>query len=220
MTSAIFTEMAQRKREVAKTKRVIDLGIGSPDKPPAPHLIEALAQAVAKPDAYGYPGSEGTPEFRREVAEWYRYRFGVSLDPESEVHALMGSQDDLAHLALAWADPGEVVLVPDPGYPIYAGSVYLSGAELYPMPLCKENNFLPDLASIPEEVCKRAKLMILNYPSNPVSAVAPLSFFEEVVAFARQHDIIVLSDLAYSEMAFDGYRPPSFMQVPGAKEVG
>lgn len=132
----------------------------------------------------------------------------------------MGSQDCLAHISLAWADPGDVVLVPDPGCPIYAGSVYLAGAELYPMPLRAENQFLPDLSAIPEEVCRRAKLMILNYPSNPVSAVAPLSFFAEVVRFAKRHDIIVVHDLAYSEMAFDGYRPPSFLQVPGAKEVG
>jgi LL-diaminopimelate aminotransferase len=220
LSSAIFTEMAQRKREVARYKDVIDLGIGSPDKPPAPHLIEALAEAVKRPDVYGYPGSEGSIAFREEVAAWYRHRFGVVLDPEREVHSLMGSQDGLAHFALAWADPGDIVLVPDPGYPIYAGSVYLAGAELYPMPLRMENQFLPDLSAIPEEICRRAKFMILNYPSNPVSAVAPLSFFAEVVRFAKQHDIIVVHDLAYSEMAFDGYRPPSFLQVEGAMEVG
>lgn len=220
LTSAIFTEMAQRKREVARTREVIDLGIGSPDKPPAPHLIEALAQAVQRPDVYGYPSTEGSSSFREEVAAWYQYRFGVKLDPEREVHALMGSQDGLAHFALAWVDPGDIVLVPDPGYPIYAGSVHLAGAELYPMPLRAENNFLPDLASIPEEICRRAKFMILNYPGNPVSAVATLSFFAEVVSFAKRHEIIVVHDLAYSEMAFDGYRPPSFLQAEGAKEVG
>ncbi|NGQ95252.1 aminotransferase class I/II-fold pyridoxal phosphate-dependent enzyme [Brevibacillus sp. SYP-B805] len=220
LTSAIFTEMAQRKREVARKRDVIDLGIGSPDKPPAPHLMEALAQAVNRPDVYGYPGSEGSSAFREEVAAWYRHRFGVALDPEREVHALMGSQDGLAHFALAWADPGDVVLVPDPGYPIYAGSVYLAGAELYPMPLVAENRFLPDLSAIPEEICRRAKFMVLNYPNNPVSAVAPLSFFDEVVRFAKRHGIIVAHDLAYSEMAFDGYRPPSFLQAEGAMEVG
>lgn len=220
LSSAIFTEMSQRKKEVERTKQVIDLGIGSPDKPPAPHLIEALVQAVQQPTAYGYPGSEGSLAFREEVARWYQYRFGVSLDPESEVHSLMGSQDGLAHFATAWADPGDVVLVPDPGYPIYAGSVYLSGAELYPMPLRAERQFLPDLTAIPPEIAHRAKFMILNYPNNPVSAVAPLSFFADVVRFAKQYDIIVVHDLAYSEMAFDGYRPPSFLQVDGAKEVG
>ncbi len=219
LTSAIFTEMAQRKQQVAQRQTVIDLGIGSPDKPPAPHLIEALVEAVKRPDVYGYPGSEGSPRFREQVARWYQHRFGVTLDPDGEVHALMGSQDGLAHLAMSWADPGDVVLVPDPGYPIYAGSVYLSGAELYPMPLRAENGFLPDLSAIPAEICRRAKLMILNYPNNPVSAVAPLSFFEEAVRFAKRHDIVVVHDLAYSEMAFDGYRPPSFLQVPGAKDV-
>ncbi len=220
LSSAIFTEMAQRKQAAAKNRTVIDLGIGSPDQPPAPHLVEALVRAVQQPDAYGYPGSEGSRRFREEVARWYQYRFNVTLDPEAEVHSLMGSQDGLAHFALAWTDPGDVVLVPDPGYPIYAGSVHLAGAELYPMPLRAENGFLPDLTAIPEDIARRAKFMILNYPNNPVSAVAPLSFFEEVVRFAREHDIMVVHDLAYSEMAFDGYRPPSFLEVPGAKEVG
>lgn len=219
LTSAIFTEMAERKRVVAKRMEVIDLGIGSPDKPPAPHLIQALAEAVQNPANYGYPGSAGSLSFRREVAEWYQYRFNVQLNPDSEVHALMGSQDGLAHLVLAWADPGDIVLVPDPGYPIYAGSVVLAGAELYPMPLRADNNFLPDLTAIPADLRKRAKLMILNYPNNPVSAVAPLSFFEKAVRFAKEHGIIIAHDLAYSEMAFDGYRPPSILEVPGAKEV-
>ncbi|MFY0543971.1 aminotransferase class I/II-fold pyridoxal phosphate-dependent enzyme [Brevibacillus sp. H7] len=220
LSSAIFTEMAQRKQAVAKTRQVIDLGIGSPDQPPAPHLVEALVRAVQRPDAYGYPGSEGSRTFREEVARWYQYRFGVALDPESEVHSLMGSQDGLAHFALAWADPGDAVLVPDPGYPIYAGSVHLAGAELYPMPLRAENGYLPDLGAIPDEIARRAKFMILNYPNNPISAVATLSFFEEVVRFAKTYDMIVVHDLAYSEMAFDGYRPPSFLQAAGAKEVG
>jgi len=220
LTSAIFTEMAQRKRAVAEKRDVIDLGIGSPDQPPAPHLIAALTEAVQRSDVYGYPGSEGSSAFRQEVAAWYHYRFGVELDPEQEVHALMGSQDGLAHFGLAWVDPGDIVLVPDPGYPIYAGSVHLAGAELYPLPLRADRGFLPDLASVPEEICQRAKFMILNFPSNPVSAVAPLSFFEEVVSFAKRHDIIVVHDLAYSEMAFDGYRPPSFLQAEGAMDVG
>ncbi|MGD8190867.1 aminotransferase class I/II-fold pyridoxal phosphate-dependent enzyme [Brevibacillus ginsengisoli] len=220
LSSAIFTEMAGRKQEIAKKMSVIDLGIGSPDKPPAEYLREALANAVLRPDSYGYPGSEGSARFREQVAKWYQFRFGVELDPKTEVHSLMGSQDGLAHMALAWADPGDVVLVPDPGYPIYAGSVHLAGAELYPMPLRAENDYLPDLEAIPQEIRQRAKLMILNYPNNPISGVATLSFFERVVSFAKQHDIIVVHDLAYSEMAFDGYRPPSFLEAAGAKDVG
>lgn len=220
LSSAIFSELARRKRSAAQRRPVIDLSIGSPDQPPAPELVDVLIEAVRQPGAFGYPMTDGTDEFRAEVARWYRYRFGVALDPDREVHSLMGSQDGLAHFALAWADPGDVVLVPDPGYPIYAGSVRLAGADLYPMPLRAENGFLPDLAKIPEEVARRARFMILNYPNNPVSAVAPLSFFEQVVFFAKRHDIIVVHDLAYSEMAFDGYRPPSFLQAPGAKDVG
>lgn len=220
LSSAIFSELARRKRSAAQRRPVIDLSIGSPDQPPAPELVDVLVEAVRQPGAFGYPMTDGTDEFRAEVARWYRYRFGVALDPDREVHSLMGSQDGLAHFALAWADPGDVVLVPDPGYPIYAGSVRLAGADLYPMPLRAENGFLPDLAKIPEEVARRARFMILNYPNNPVSAVAPLSFFEQVVSFAKRHDIIVVHDLAYSEMAFDGYRPPSFLQAPGAKDVG
>lgn len=220
LSAAIFSEMAARKREVAQTRRVFDLSIGSPDQQPEPILLEALAAAIEKPGAFGYALSEGTAAFRAEVAQWYRYRFGVELNPDGEIHSLMGSQDGLAHFALAWTDPGDLVLVPDPGYPIYAGSVHLAGATPYFMPLKAERGFLPDLAAVPEEVARQAKFMILNFPNNPVSAVATVAFFEEVVEFARQHDIIVVHDLAYSEMAFDGYKPPSFLQAPGAKEVG
>jgi len=220
LSSAIFSQMAERKRAVARTRKVYDLSIGSPDQPPVPELLDELEQAIRQPGAFGYALSEGTAEFREEVARWYAYRFGVELDAATEVHSLMGSQDGLAHFALAWTDPGDLVLVPDPGYPIYAGGVRLAGAEPYPLPLLAENGFLPDLQAIPEEVARRARFMILNYPNNPVSAIAPLSFFEEVVDFAKRHKIIVVHDLAYSELAFDGYKPPSFLQVPGAKEVG
>lgn len=220
LSAAIFSEMAARKREVAKSKAVYDLSIGSPDHPPDQHLLETLVEAVREPGAFGYALSEGTAAFRAEVARWYQFRFGVELAPEGEIHSLMGSQDGLAHFALAWTDPGDLVLVPDPGYPIYAGSVHLAGAVPYTMPLRAENGFLPDLEAIPEDVANRTRFMILNYPNNPVSAVATISFFEKVVAFARRHDIIVVHDLAYSEMAFDGYKPPSFLQAPGAKEVG
>lgn len=220
LSAAIFSQMAERKRAVAKTRSVYDLSIGSPDQPPEPELLDVLVQAVREPGAFGYALSEGTAEFRAEVARWYAFRFGVELDAETEIHSLMGSQDGLAHFALAWTDPGDLVLVPDPGYPIYAGGVRLAGAVPYPLPLLAENGFLPDLSAIPAEVADRARYMILNYPNNPVSAVATLSFFEEVVAFAKRHDIMVVHDLAYSEMAFDGYKPPSFLQAPGAKEVG
>lgn len=220
LSAAIFSEMAERKREAAKRRAVYDLSIGSPDQQPDDHLLQTLSEAIRQPGAFGYALSEGTAAFREEVARWYQFRFGVELAPDKEVHSLMGSQDGLAHFALAWTNPGDLVLVPDPGYPIYAGSVHLAGAIPYAMPLRQENGFLPDLTAIPEDVAERAAFMILNYPNNPVSAVATLDFFEEVVAFAKRHDIIVVHDLAYSEMAFDGYKPPSFLQAAGAKDVG
>jgi LL-diaminopimelate aminotransferase len=219
LDSAIFTEMNSRKREVeARGTKVIDLGIGSPDLPPSPEIRKALEAAVGNPKLYGYPTSEGTLAFRQEVAAWYQYRFGVELDAEKEVLTLMGSQDGLAHLATALIDPGDVVLVPDPGYPIYAASIVLAGGDLMPMPLREENEFLPDLEAIPVAIAERAKIMILNYPSNPVSAVADLAFFEKAAAFARKYEILVVHDFAYSEMTFDGYEPPSFLEVAGAKE--
>lgn len=222
LTSAIFTRMNQLKREVEEKGewKVIDLGIGSPDHPPAPFIMETLTREAQKDDAYRYPTSEGSLRFREEVSRWYAYRFGVELDPEKEVLSLMGSQDGLAHLALAWIDPGDVVLVPDPGYPIYFASVHLAGGEIYPMPLTEDRGFLPDFQAIPEEIRKRAKLMVLNYPNNPISATADVPFFQEVVDFARENGILVAHDLAYSELAFDGYRPPSFLEVPGAIEIG
>ncbi|MED1799617.1 aminotransferase class I/II-fold pyridoxal phosphate-dependent enzyme [Brevibacillus porteri] len=220
LTADIFSEMEARKREAAKTRTVYDLSIGSPDQQPDENLLQTLIHAIQQPTAFRYPLSDGTAAFREEVARWYQCRFGVELAPDGEVHSLMGSQDGLAHFALAWTDPGDIVLVPDPGYPIYEGSVHLAGAVPYRMPLRAENGFLPKLTDIPEEIAARATFMILNYPNNPVSAVATLAFFEEVVAFAKRFDIIVVHDLAYSEMVFDGYQAPSFLQVSGAKDVG
>ncbi|ALS23491.1 aminotransferase class I/II-fold pyridoxal phosphate-dependent enzyme [Paenibacillus naphthalenovorans] len=218
--SAIFSEVAQWKKEVAaRGVDVIDLGIGSPDRPPSARVMQALADAVADPKLYGYPTSEGSPEFRRKVAQWYKHRFNVTLDPESEIVTLMGSQDGLAHLAMAVTDPGDTVLVPDPGYPIYGASLVLAGVQPCFMPLREKNGFLPKLEDIPEETAKKAKFMLLNYPSNPLSAVATLPFFERLVDYAKKHDLLIVQDLAYSEMAFDGFRPPSILEVEGAKDV-
>jgi LL-diaminopimelate aminotransferase len=220
-SSAVFFELnSVRQKLQAQGIEIIDLGIGSPDLPPPDHVREALIQAAGNPAAYGYPTSEGTFAFRQAVADWYDRRFGVSLDPQTEVHALMGSQDGLAHLALALIDPGDYVLVPDPGYPIYAVSIHLAGGKLYPMPLRAENGFLPDFDAIPRDVAAKAKLMILNYPNNPVTATADAAFYELAVAFAKRHEILIAHDAAYSELSFDGYRPISFLEVPGAKEIG
>lgn len=215
-----FSEVAQWKREViARGIDVIDLGIGSPDRGPSERVRRALSEAAADPTLYGYPGTEGTLAFRQTVAAWYDYRFGVKLDPETEVVALMGSQDGLSHLALAVTDPGDVAIVPDPGYPIYAASLVIAGVTPYLVPLCAEHDFLPQLDRIPADVLKQAKFILLNYPSNPLSAVATLPFFERLVDFARQHDLLIVHDIAYSEMAFDGFRPPSVLEVEGAKDV-
>ncbi|WP_018131228.1 LL-diaminopimelate aminotransferase [Effusibacillus pohliae] len=218
--SAVFFELNDLKQQLrAEGKEIIDLGIGSPDLPPPPHVIQTLAEAVADPGGYGYPTSEGSLFFREAVATWYKNRFSVPVDPLRECMALMGSQDGLSHLALALVDPGDYVLVPDPGYPIYEVSIHLANGIPYRLPLTEENQFLPDFSAIPKEVAGKAKLMILNYPNNPVTAVADRAFYEKAVAFAKQHQIAIVSDIAYSELAFDGYRPMSILEIEGAKDV-
>jgi LL-diaminopimelate aminotransferase len=220
LTTGIFTELAHRK-QVARSQglNVIDLSVGSPDLPPHPSVMDALRENAADGRQYGYTLT-GIPRFKRAAAEFYQRRYGVELDPSSEVLQVMGSQDGLAHLAMALINEGELVLVPDPGYPIYEVGVMIAGGALYAMPLEEENGFLPDLDQIPAEVAAKAKMMIVNYPGNPVTALADMAFFERLVAFAKKHEIMVVHDFAYSELVFDGRRPPSFLSVPGAKDVG
>ena len=219
--SAIFTEVDNmRKQEAASGKDVITLSIGSPDMAPAPHIIAALQEGVSSSANYGYPLSKGSPAFSQAVADWYKQKFNVELDPNREVHSLMGSQDGLAHISLCLINPGDVVLVPDPGYPIFSAGPLAAGAELYRMPLTAANQYLPDLASIDPSVLNRTKMMILNYPNNPLAATAPREFFADVLTFAQKYNIMVIHDFAYSELCFDGYRPDSFLSLPGAKEVG
>ena len=217
----LFAEIDQKKREVrARGVDVIDLGIGDPDLPTPPHIIRALQQAAEKPEHHRYPSYEGTPAFRHAVADWYARRFGVTLDPDTEVLTLIGSKEGTAHMPLAFVNPGDVVLVPDPGYPVYAAGTWFAGGECHFMPLRRPNGFLPDLGAIPPDVARRAKLMYLNYPNNPTAAVASPAFFEKVVEFARRYDVIVCHDAMYSELRFDDYVPPSFLSTPGAREVG
>jgi LL-diaminopimelate aminotransferase len=219
LSSAIFSQVdGLRKQAVVAGKDVISLSIGSPDLAPAPHIIAALKDAIVDPANYGYTLSKGVPDFLCSVANWYK-KFDVDLDPETEVHSLLGSQDGLAHIALCLVNPGDVVLVPDPGYPIFSAGPLVAGAELRLMPLTAENNFLPDLDAIDEATLRRTKLMILNYPNNPLAATAPREFFAKVVEFAKRYQIIVCHDFAYSELVFDGYRPDSFLSIPGAKDV-
>lgn len=218
--SSIFQDVAAWKAEAAASGAdVIDLGIGSPDRGPAPEIRRVLSEAVLREDSYAYPSSEGGLAFRRKAAEWMDFRFGVQVDPETEVLSLMGSQDGLSHLALAVCNLGDVAIVPDPGYPIYSGALAVAGVEKWPLPLKAENGFLPDLDAIPAEVLERASFILLNFPGNPVSVKADLAFFERLITLARRWDLLVVHDLAYSEMGFDGYRPVSILQVPGASET-
>lgn len=221
LTSAIFTQIDDMlKAEVAAGKDVITLSIGSPDMPPAPHIVNALKSSADCYLNYGYTLSKGVPELLDAISNWYQTKFGVELDPATEIHSLIGSQDGLAHISLCLINPGDVVLVPDPGYPIFSAGPLIAGAELYRMPLTPANGYLPDLAAIDETVLKKAKIMILNYPNNPLAATAPRSFLEQVVAFAKKYNILVCYDFAYSDLVFDGYRPDSFLSIPGAKEIG
>lgn len=218
---AIFSQVDElRKQEIAKGKDVITLSIGSPDLPPAQDVVNAICEAAASVQNYGYTFTKGIDAFTESIADWYKRKFGVLLDPKTEVHSLIGSQEGLSHISLCLVNPGDVVLIPDPGYPIYSAGPLMADASLYYMPLKAENEYLPDLAAIPEEIFRRAKLMILNYPNNPLAAVAPRSFFEEVVRYAKRYEFVVCHDFAYSELAFDGYVPESFLAVAGAKEVG
>jgi len=219
--TSVFSEMDDLKRGLEKAgKHLVNLSIGSPDRAPAIEIRKVLSQAVLDDSQYGYTLTRGTADFRKACAEWYLERFGVTLNSETEVLPLMGSQDGLAHIFLTYIDPGDLALIPDPGYPIYTAGLMLAGGEKVAMPLLEENSFLPDLRQINPDLARKAKLMFLNYPNNPTAAVAPLSFFEDVVAFAKENDILICHDAAYSELAFEGYRPVSFLQAQGAKEVG
>lgn len=215
--SSIFAEVAAWKREAASGGTdIIDLGIGSPDQPPSLKVRQALGEAALREDMYAYPATSSGMPFKEAAAAWMAHRFRVQVDPGAEIVTLMGSQDGLAHLAMAVCDPGDTAFVPDPGYPIYAASLALAGVEPVFLPLREENGYLPDLDSIADERWDAAKFILLNYPNNPLSAVADLSFFERLIAKARRHDVLVVHDLAYSEMGFDGLEPPSILQVPGA----
>jgi len=217
----LFKAIDEKKAEVrARGVDIIDLGVGDPDIPTPPHIVEELKRAAEDPANHKYPSYSGMMEYRETVAEWYKNRFGVALDPHKEVVSLIGSKEGIAHFPLAFVNPGEVVLVPSPAYPVYGISTLFAGGEPYVMALREENDFLPDLESIPPEVLGKAKVMFINYPNNPTSATVEKEFFERVVDFAKKNEVIVCHDAAYTEMAFDGYRPPSFLEVEGAKDVG
>ncbi len=217
----LFASIDKMKQEaVSKGVDVIDLSIGDPDMPTPPHIVEAMKKAVGKPQHHRYPSYEGMLSYREAVADWYKVRFGVSLDPADEVLSLIGSKEGIGHIPLAFVNPGDVVLVPSPGYPVYPVSTLFAGGEPYLMPLREENNFLPDFRMIPEEILKKTKLMFLNYPNNPTSAIASRAFYEEAIALAKKYNIIICHDAAYSEVYFDNKKPLSFLEIEGSREIG
>jgi LL-diaminopimelate aminotransferase len=217
----LFAEIDKKKEEAIKRGvDIINLGMGDSDQPTPHNIIEKLRESVKDPKTHDYPPYQGTAEFRQVVALWYKNRFRVDLDPDNEVMALIGSKEGIAHIFLAFIDPGDFSLIPNPAYPVYKTGTLFANGFPYIMPLLEENNFLPDLEKIDEEIAKRAKLMFINYPNNPTAAIADNNFFEKVVKFAKKYDILVCHDFAYSEMTFDGYKAKSFLEIDGAKEVG
>ena len=209
-----------KQAAIARGVDIINLGIGDPDLPTPGPIVESLARAAKDPKHHQYPSYEGMLSFRKAVADWYHRRFGVTLDPADEVLTLIGSKEGIGHIHLAFVDPGDIVLVPSPGYPVYPVGTSFCGGVSHIMPLTKANGFLPDLEAIPKDVARKAKLMWLNSPNNPTSVVMTKAYFKRVVEFAREHHVIVCHDAAYSEIYYDGNRPASFMEVDGAKDVG
>ncbi|MFH1037751.1 MAG: LL-diaminopimelate aminotransferase [PVC group bacterium] len=217
----LFAEIDRVKRALrARGKELIDLGVGDPDRPTPPHIVKALGRAARDPATHTYSLDFGMAELREAIAGWYWRRFDVELDPATEILPLLGSKEGIAHIPLAFVNPGETVLVPDPGYPVYASGTIFAGGVPVAMPLRKENGFLADLDAVEKTVAEKARMMFLNYPNNPTAAVCGLDYLAAAAEFAGRHGIILCHDAAYTELAYDGYCPPSFLQVPSAKEVG
>lgn len=217
----LFATIEKMKQDaLRKGVDLIDLSIGDPDIPTPKHIVQRMKKAVENPEHHRYPSYAGMLSFRQAVADWYKTRFNVKLDPGTEVLSLIGSKEGIGHMPLAFINPGDVVLVPSPGYPVYPVATLFAGGKSRIMPLIEKNNYLPDLKAIPQNVLKKSKLMFINYPNNPTSAIAGRSFYKDVIDFAAMHNIIVCHDAAYSEIYFDGKKPLSFLQIPGAKDVG
>ena len=217
----LFVEISRKiaaKREQGID--VISFGIGDPDIPTPDNVIEKLRETALDGPNHRYPETDGLPEFRQAVADWYQSRFGISVHPDRETLPLIGAKEGIGHAALCFIDPGDIALVPDPGYPVYSVGTWFAGGECHWMPLLEENGWMPDLDAIPSDVADKAKVIWLNYPNNPTGAIADADYFAKVVEFAKAHDIAVMHDASYSEVAFDGYRPISFLETPGAMDVG
>ncbi len=204
----------------ARGEDIVSFAVGDPDRPTPQHILDRLCQAAHDPANHRYPETAGLPELRQAIARWYQRRFAITLDPSKEVLPLIGSKEGIGHISFCFIDPGDIALVPDPGYPVYSMSTLLAGGEPHLMPLTEDNDFLPNLEAIPKAVTTKARLLWLNYPNNPTGAIAELDFFQKAVHFAGKHNLAICHDAPYTEVAFDGYRPPSFLQVPEAREVG
>jgi LL-diaminopimelate aminotransferase len=217
----LFVEINKKIAEKkARGEDIISFAIGDPDMPTPQHIIDELCRAARDPANHRYPETAGLPELCQAIARWYKDRFGVLLDPNREVLPLIGSKEGVGHISFCLLDPGDVALVPDPGYPVYSMSTLLAGGTPYFLPLTEKNDFLPDLESVPKKINDKARLLWLNYPNNPTGAVADVAFFQKAVHFARKNNLAICHDAPYTEVAFDGYRPPSLMQIPEAREVG
>ena len=216
----LFVEISKKiAAKKAKGEEVISFGIGDPDIPTPKPIIDELCRTAREPANHRYPESEGLPELRRAIADWYRKRFGVDFDPDKEVLPLIGAKEGIAHVALCFIDPGDIALIPDPGYPVYTIGTNLCGGKPYYLPLNENNRFLPELDTVPADILKKTKLLWLNYPNNPTGATAELDYFDKAVVFAKKNHIAICHDGPYTEVAYDGYRPDSFMQAKGAKDV-
>ena len=217
----LFVQISRKIAEKqAQGIEVISFGIGDPDIATPDSVVAALRESALDPLNHRYAESDGLPMFRRAVAEWYGQRFGVSLDPDKEVLSLIGAKEGIGHVALCFIEPGDIALIPDPSYPVYSVGTLFAGGESYTMPLSEENGWLPDLDAIPDDLARQSTVMWINYPNNPTGATAELDYFQRVVDFAKKHEIAVMHDACYTEVTYDGYRPPSFLQAEGAKDVG
>lgn len=216
----LFAQIDKKKAElISKGVDIINFGIGDPDLPTPKHITESLHRAIDDPDSHGYPPYEGTKAFRRAVAAWYKKRFGIDLDPENEVISLIGSKEGIAHIFPAFVDPGDITLCPDPAYPVYKIGTLLANGKPFIFKLRPENNFLPDFSDIDPDTAQKAKILFINYPNNPTGASAPEKILKEAVEFCKEYDILLCSDLAYSEIAYDSYKPQSIFEIPGAKDI-
>ena len=217
----LFVEISRKiAAKKAEGIEVISSGIGDPDIPTPTKVVDELRRTSLDVPNHRYPETDGLPEFRKAVADWYKSRFDIAVDSNKEVLPLIGAKEGIGHASLCFINPGDIALVPDPGYPVYSVGTWFAGGECHWMPLIEENGWLPDLSSIPADVAKRAKVMWLNYPNNPTGAVADVGYFKEVIEFAKAHDIAVMHDACYTEVAYDGYKPLSFLEISGAMEVG